>query len=169
MILKSNLITLILISIIITSCQRNKLPKHPLNTFLRGFTISSYSKDELKWDLICRFAEIDEFKNTLTCINTKILIYKDKKQASEMISEKAFADLNKKLFFLEENAYIKSYTQGISLKTKKVFFDYKTEKIYSNTKTIIYKDKIEIISEGFEAKSDLSNIKIKKHTTKYIN
>lgn len=160
---------LILLLVIVTSCEKIKSSKYPVNTFLRDFKVSSYSKDELKWNVFCRFAEIDELKNIFTCINTKILIYKDNKIISEMISEKAFADLNEKLFFLEEKAYIKSYTQGISLKTEKIFFDYKTEKIYSNTKTVIYKDKLEIISEGFDAKSDLSNIKIKKHTTKYIN
>lgn len=153
----------------LNSCKKDDIVVHPINIFVRDFKISSYSKNELKWDLNCKFAEINEVKNTVNCISSRIIVYKNKEKISEMKSERAFANLNKKLFFLEKNAYIKSYIQNISLKTEKVFFDYKTEKIYSNTKSVIYKDKIEIISEGFEAKSDLSNIKITKHTTKYNN
>lgn len=158
---------ILLYLILLTSCSRSDVMGLKEITFLKNFEISSYNLGELKWKLDCRYADIDEINNTIKCSDAHILVYSKNILSSEMKSEKAYADFVKKSFYLEENAMVKSYTENIWLKTEKIFFDYHTENIFSNSDTIIYKNNIKINSKGFEAKSDLSHIKIKKHTTQF--
>ncbi|MCX7641416.1 MAG: LPS export ABC transporter periplasmic protein LptC [Elusimicrobiales bacterium] len=141
----------------------------PETTFIKNLEISSYHLENIKWILRCKFAEIDEIKNTIKCNNASVFTYQNNKVSSEMKSQYGYADLTKKLFYLEKDAMVKSYSENIWLVTDKIYFDYHTEKIFSNINTTIYKNNIRIDSKGFEASSDLSNIKIKKHTTQIIN
>ncbi|MCX7905074.1 MAG: LPS export ABC transporter periplasmic protein LptC [Elusimicrobiales bacterium] len=159
----------ILFLFFITSCSDVKLNRITNAIFIKNFNISNYSFGEIKWTLKCKYSEIYEEDNTIKCKMPNIYIYKKDVLSSEMKSQYGYADLLKRIFYLEKNALVKSHTENIWLTTDKIYFDYKTEVIFSNSPTKIYKNNLTIYSQGFEAKSDLSNIKIKKHTTQITN
>lgn len=148
------------------ACTRTEVRGLKEFIFLKNFTISSYRLGDLKWILKCRYANINEAESNLTCLGADISVYSQGRLSSQMSSEMAYADFIKRSFYLERNAKVKSYQEDMWLETERIFFDYQTENIFSDTKTVIYKNNLKIICEGFEAKSNLSNIKIKKHLTK---
>ncbi|MEF3280186.1 MAG: LPS export ABC transporter periplasmic protein LptC [Elusimicrobiota bacterium] len=162
-----------LISILfLFSCNRNKdeifISK---NTFIKKLSIDHIKDNEKRWTLFCDNAIVDEEKNFFKCYKTKIKVYKDNKIASIITSETGYGDISVNSFYLKNNCQIISYLENIDLLTQTINFDSKNEKIYSKdiTKILRKKENIEIISKGFEAKSDLSNIKFFNHTTHMIN
>ncbi|MGC9069824.1 MAG: LPS export ABC transporter periplasmic protein LptC [Elusimicrobiales bacterium] len=135
------------------------------SSFIRDLSISLYESNKIRWRLNCQNAELNEQQNTLKCYIADILTYSNGNISSDMKAEIGYADLREKLFFLKGNAQVFSRIQNAKVISEKIYFNYQNNTIYSDTNTIIFKDNIKTESEGFEAKSNLSNIKIKKHRT----
>jgi hypothetical protein len=162
---------LFIIISIFFSCQK-KSGESPLDykIHMSDFNLEHFSNGVKKWDLRCRKSVIDEKNNNILCYDTLINLFSDSKITTVIKGFKGFGDMNMENYYIEKDVSAVSFTESIRIYTQKLYFDSKKELIYSKTNTKIIKEKegIEIDSIGFEARSDLSNIKIFKHTTRKI-
>ncbi len=147
------------------SCSKETDLRISNSSFIKNLSLTSYDSNIVKWKISCHNAELYEEKNTVKCYNADIITYSDGMISSEMKADFGYADVAGKKFFLKGNAKIFSPIQNTTVITEEIHFNYEKSKIYSDKKTFIFKNNIKIDSEGFEAKADLSNIKIKKHKT----
>lgn len=151
--------------IIFSSCKTNTAVSVDDLSSLRDLDISAYTSGDIRWNLTCNIARINEKENKIKCFNTKIITYSSGSITSEMKARNGYADLANKIFYLYDNAEVISYTEKVKILTDTINFDYKNNKIFSDKRTLIIRDNLKIDAMGFEAKSDLSNIKIKKHSS----
>lgn len=166
MILKCKYLFLSTIVFLFSCSKKTYLPNLPSSTFIRELVFSQHNLSEIKWTVKCRFAEVNENENMVKCNNVDIKIFKNNTLSSTMKSDYGYADLKHRTFYLERNVVLNSQIQNVNIFTQKINFDYKKYIVFSDAKSTIYKDNVIIETEGFEARSDLTNIKIKKHTTK---
>lgn len=152
------------------SCSAQKEEKNFEETSIKKFFLTHMKNSEKKWDLYCFRAFLDQKQDKIKCYSTEISVYSDSTKISQITSRTGFGELSKESFYLKDDVKIISYSQGLELYCEKVYFDSQKEKIYSDLPTTVIKKKenVEIKSMGFEAKSDLSNIKFFKHTTRKI-
>ncbi|HOJ86825.1 MAG: LPS export ABC transporter periplasmic protein LptC [Elusimicrobiales bacterium] len=152
------------------SCSGEKEEKSFEETSMKKFFLTHMKNSEKKWDLYCSRAFLDQKQDKIKCYSTEISVYSDSAKISQINSKTGFGELSKESFYLKDGVKIISYSQGLELYCEKVYFDSQKEKIYSDLPTTVIKKKenVEIKSMGFEARSDLSNIKFFKHTTRKI-
>lgn len=163
-------ILLISIAFFFISCS------HPSNntsinyeqTVIKNLTLNQIKKGIKSWQLNCKVALIDEAKNILNCKKTYIKIFKNSDVVSEITAETGIYNINQNRSQIDKNVVVNSYTENSILYTDKIYFDSNREVIYTDKTSKLIRDDVEIISEGFEAKADLSNIKFYKHTTRKI-
>ncbi len=161
----------IFVFFIFISCQREKSFDIPENSIIENFKLNNVKNNQKKWMIFCKKAFLDEKNNTVKCFeNVFIEIYSENKKTTELYSKSSFGDFKKNMFYLENNVRVFSFIENLELYIDKLNFDINSEKIYSKSKTRVInkKENVYIYSYGFESKTDLSNIKFYKHTTRKI-
>jgi len=160
----------ILFLLFLLSCHKEDETPMDYKIHINDFKMDHIVKNEKKWNLQCKKSIISEKENTITCYDVIINILASGKITTFLKSFKGFGDMNKEIFYLENDVVVNSFKEKITVYTSKLYFDTKKEIIYSTTNTRIIKEKegVEINSIGFQAKTNLSNIKIFKHTTRKL-
>ena len=166
----SHAILVFLLAFLFNSCFEKKEEKTHLDTFIKGFSLSHIKNGEKKWEIFCNSSWMNQKQDELKCYDSHILVYSDGKKISDIKSKTGYGELSKESFYLKDDVRVISYSQEAEVYCDKLYFDSKREIIYSDVRTRIIRKKegVEIDSQGFEAKSDLSNIRFFKHTTKKI-
>lgn len=173
MIFKYNPLKLVIafvLAIIFNSCKPSVVEKPNTNTFIKDFSLDHFSYGIKKWEIRCNLAIMDELNDKIKCYPSSITIYSNSKKASDITSKGGYGEFSRNLFYLNGDVKVISYSQNLELYCDKLYFDSMKEIIYSDHKTTVMdrKNKIMIISKGFKAKSDLSNIRFFNHSTKKI-
>lgn len=162
---------ILVIILLFFSCNNNnnKLPID-YRVHIDNFKLEHFSKGIKNWDMTCKKSVIDEKKSIIICYNTTINLFSDSKITTIIKGFKGFGNMNDNNYYIEKDITVVSFKENTKIYTQKLYLDSKRELIYSKSPTKIIKENegVEIESIGFEAKTDLSNIKIFKHTTKKI-
>jgi len=161
---------LIILTSILSCSKKDENEKLVSDTFIKKFYFEHIKSSEKKWDIKCDIAFLEQSKNVFKCNNTIINVYSNGRKISYMKANSGYGELDNNSFYLKGNVFIISYSQNIELYSQLIHFDSEKEFIYSDfdTRVINKKENVEVNSKGFEAKSDLSNIKFFKHTTKKL-
>lgn len=125
------------------------------------------SKDNQKeWTL---YAEAVDFADMQTATLQKpfLLLKQDGKDSASVTGNTGIFDYTNRLVTIEGNAVVTSYTEKLTLKTARIFYDIDTGRIWSDTKTVIKRGTATTTAKGgIETDAKLTKISLKKQTTK---
>ncbi len=164
------IIILILLLCFFGGCQKEKKikPKLPIgeniedipNFIIEGFKLKSTENGKLKVEIISKAAQIFEMKKKAFAQFVTVKFFEDDGKISVLYGDRAEINTETNAIQVIDNVVLNA-SNGIILKTNKLFWDDREKKIYSDAEVEIIKDKNHIKGVGFESDAGLKNIKLK--------
>lgn len=124
------------------------------------------SKDNQKeWMLLADTVNFADAKNA-TLSHPSLLLKQDGKDSARITGETGSFDYSKRWVEIKGNAVIESFTEHLTIKTNRFFYNIDTDTIWSDGKTVITREGASITAEkGVETNSKLTKIEFRKQTT----
>jgi LPS export ABC transporter protein LptC len=131
------------------------------NFVMEGFKFSSAQKGVRNWQIDGRGAQIFEMKKKIYIQDFTMTSFEAKGKKSVLTGDKAV--INSDTNFMEVDDHVKfRASNGMVLKTQKLFWDDKLRKMYTDVEVVIIKDGSVLKGIGFESDADMKNMVIKK-------
>jgi len=143
----------------------NKGEKIKLNQTITDLYIFGAKEGTARWVLQSKKAEILENNSKADLLEPVIYFKENGKNISRIRAKKGLMDIDKKTVTLLGKVYVNSFTEDLSLKTQKLNYSFDKDKFHTNSRVTVTRDKVVVVGEGFEAKSDLSEIAIYNQRT----
>ncbi|MCX7697918.1 MAG: LPS export ABC transporter periplasmic protein LptC [Candidatus Goldbacteria bacterium] len=164
------IIFLSLVLCFLSACQKEKKikPKLPVgeniedipNFIIEDFKLKSTEDGKIKMEIISKAAQIFEMKKKAKAQFVTVKFFEEDGKISVLYGDRAEINTETNAIQMNDNVVLKA-SNGIILKTNKLFWDDKEKKIFSDAEVEIIKDKNRIKGIGFESDSGLKNIKLK--------
>lgn len=125
------------------------------------------SKDNQKeWVLFADTVDFAEFQN-VTLKDPSLLLKQDEKDSARITGQTGIFDYTDRLVTIEGNAVIISYTEQLTIKSKRFFYAIDSGRIWSDTKTVITRGTATVTAKGgMETDAKLTKISLKQQTTR---
>ncbi|MEI7542410.1 MAG: LPS export ABC transporter periplasmic protein LptC [bacterium] len=170
---KQLLIALIIIAIIVmTGCGSEKKMKPNLpvgdkienipNYVIEGFKLMSTDKGKQEWEIEGKNAQVFEMKKRIFVQNFSMKTFEKNGSYSMTTGKRAIINTDNNFMEVSENV-IYTASNGMVLKTEKLFWDNTLKKIYTDEKVMIIKGQSVLKGIGFESDASMQNMKIKRH------
>ncbi len=164
------IIILILFLCFFSGCKKEKKikPKLPVGEkiedvpsfIMQGFKLKTTEDGKAKIEIVSKAAQIFEMKKKAYAQFVTVKFFEEDGKISVLYGDKAEIDTVTNAIQMNGNVVLNA-SNGIVLKTQKLFWDDKEKKIFSDVEVEIIKDKNRIKGIGFESDSGLKNIKLK--------
>lgn len=129
-------------------------------------SIFASKENQKEWMLLADTVNFADAQNA-TLSNPSLVLKQDGKDSASITGKIGSFDYLKRLVKIEGNAVIKSFTEHLTIKTNRFFYDIDTDTIWSDGKTVITRDGASITAEkGVETNSKLTKIEFRKQTTR---
>lgn len=164
------IVSLILIFCFFSGCQKERKikPRLPVgekiedipNFIIEGFKLKSTEEGKVKMEVVSKAAQIFEMKKKAYAQYVTVKFYEEEGKISVLYGDRAEINTETNAIQINDNVVLNA-SNGIVLKTDKLFWDDREKKIYSDAEVEIIKDKNRIKGTGFESDPGLKNIKLK--------
>jgi LPS export ABC transporter protein LptC len=138
----------------------NKVEDIP-NYVIEGFKLMSTDKGKKEWEIEGRNAQVFEMKKKIFVQNFKMKTFEQNGAFSTTTGKRA--EIQTDTNFMEVNDNVRyTASNGMVLKTEKLFWDNEQKKIYTDEQVIIIKGQSVLKGIGFESDASMQNMIIKK-------
>lgn len=122
--------------------------------------------NQKEWILLADTVNFADAQNA-TLSHPSLVLKQDGKDSASITGKIGSFDYLKRLVKIEGNAVIESFTEHLTIKTNRFFYNIDTDTIWSDGKTVIIRDGASITAEkGVETNSKLTKIEFRKQTTR---
>jgi LPS export ABC transporter protein LptC len=131
------------------------------NYVIEGFKLMSTDKGKTEWEIAGKSAQVFEMKKRIFVQDFVMKIYEKSGSYATTTGKKAIINTDTNFMEVDDNVRYTA-TNGMLLKTEKLFWDNALKKIYTEAEVIVIKDKSILKGIGFESDSSMQNMVIKK-------
>ena len=131
------------------------------NYVIEGFRLMSTDKGKKEWEIEGKNAQVFEMKKKIFVQNFIMKTFESSGAYSTTTGKRAVIQTDTN--FMEVNERVKyTASNGMVLKTEKLFWDNSLKKIYTDEQVIIIKGESILKGIGFESDASMQNMVIKK-------
>lgn len=131
----------------------------------RKVTLFQSQGNKQQWLLRADSVDFSDLKSA-TLKNPELLLKQEGKDSGQVKGETGTFDYPKKLVTIDGNALIESFTERLTIRAERFFYDVDKDRVWSEGKTVITRNGVKVVAKGgVETDSKLAKIEIKKHAT----
>jgi LPS export ABC transporter protein LptC len=138
----------------------NKIEDIP-NYVIEGFKLMSTDKGKKEWEIDGKNAQVFEMKKRIFVQNFLMKTFEKNGTYSTTTGKRAVIQTDTNFMEISEDVRYTA-SNGMVLKTEKLFWDNAQKKIYSDAQVIIIKGQSVLKGIGFESDASMENMVIKK-------
>jgi LPS export ABC transporter protein LptC len=131
------------------------------NYVIEGFRLMSTDKGRKEWEIEGKNAQVFEMKKKIYVQNFNMKTFEKNGAYATTTGKRAVIQTDTNFMEVSENVRYTA-SNGMVLKTEKLFWDNAQKKIYSDEQVIIIKGQSVLKGIGFESDSSMENMVIKK-------
>lgn len=132
---------------------------------LKGVRLSQMSSNASDWTLDAMAARLEESETRIYFEAPRLKFFEKEQATSELSADTGFLDLMKKDAELVKNVVVVSWTERMTLKTGKLFFSSRKNKIWTDEEVTVLRGRNMMRGRGFTANPDLTEIEIIRQET----
>jgi len=164
----SKVLLTLMIAVFFTACKNSQSVEYSDGTSnIKRLVISESIYGKPSWILRAKTAKILPDGTTIKLQLPEINLFDEKGQNNSTVTaDNGSIKTTEGSSILEGSVLVDAKTENMILSTKKLYFDSKKKKIWTNENIVIHKGKTIVTGRGFTSNSDFTEIEINKQETR---